>query len=540
MAFCIKCGASMADDSKFCMMCGTPRDVQPVMEAPVMEAPVMEAPVVEAPVMEAPVMEAPVVEAPVMEAPAVEESVAKVAVSLSKESQPEVAQQGFAPAQSGVPQPSFVPVQSAPQQAYSTQSAYQQQYSSVPNGPRKSKKGPIIAIISAAVLAVVAIVVALILILGGGTVEVDLSKYVKIEYSGYDETGNAYVYLDESKLLVDILKAQGEDVTSTNKVSFSMKALMNSIELEQTNFENLTNGEKITITVKYDTLLMEDNDIEFKNGTKEYTVEGLAELMEVDPFEDITIKLSGTSPNGYVYYNNGSDIDCVRWSSFEFDKDDELKNGDTITLRVKPDSIEYALEKGYKYTATSKDYKVEGLDFYYESMAEISQEHMKQYEDEASLKFDNSMEWISYAEISDKKLLGTYFAKYDGYASNNIIVFVYTATLTSTEGNFDTTTIYVPVYLKVGCIKDGKLDYIYAYTDGYISTEQGYGSYTGYISGDLMYTEFIINFLSKNKYEVTASEGMPEFKEVTGQNILPAPGGQTTTPEEPSVEPEEN
>ena len=578
MAFCIKCGAAMEDDSRFCMMCGTPRETQPVAEQPVMT-----------PVVEQPVVNPVVVEQ--VEQPAEQEPAGKVAVSLSKEPQadfaetqsvevsqpdfasvqpevpqtgfesvqPEVPQTGFTPVQPEVPQTGFtpvqpeapqtgftpvqpevpqtgfvsvqpeaqqagfVPVQSAPQQAYDTQPAYQQTYSAVPNGPRKTKKGPIIAVLSVGFVAIAAIIVAIVMLLNKGPAEIDLSNYVEIEYDGYDTTGTAYVYINDTKLLVDILKAQGED-TNTSKVSFSMKALMNSIEVEQNTYEGLSNGEKISITVKFDQLLMEENDIEFKNATKEYTVEDLVELIEVDPFENITIRFSGTSPEGYAYYDNSSDISCVRWAEMEFDKDDELANGDTVTLRVTQKAIDNAVSNGYRFTVTSKDYKVEGLSYYYTSIDEISDEHMEKYKAEADSAFDDAMSWASYVEVSDKELLGTYFAKSTVYPSNNMIIFVYTATVTSTEGYFDPTTIYVPVSMRVSCVEKGELGNIWGYTDGFMTTEVGYGSCTGYISGDLMYTNYILNNVSKNDYEVIATKGMPEFKETTAENVLPAPG----------------
>ena len=545
----------------------------PVMEVPLMEAPVMEVPVMEVPLMEAPVMEAPVMEAPVMEAPMMEDSIMenqvteeqpKVAVSLRKENQPDVAQGsfvptqpdmqqgGFAPAQPQMGQGGFVPVQpemaqngftpsqSVPFNGYNPQ---QQPYTAAGAQPRKKKKGPIIALISIGVVAIVAIVLAIVLIFGGGATEIDLSKYIVIDYDGYDTTGTAYVKIDESKLLVDILKAQGEDATQLSKVSFSMKALINSVEIEQTTYTQLSNGQKISITVKYDNLLMEENDVEFKNATSEHTVKDLVELIEVDPFKDITIEFSGTSPNGYVYYDNNSDIDCVRWASMEFDQDSKLKNGDTVTLRVKPSAIENAIDSGYRFTVTSKEYKVEGLNFYYASLDEISAEHMKEYDKVAKETFDDAISWVYSMKYSDVKVIGKYFATSKTYPSNNMIIYVYTATVTSPEGNFDPTTIYMPVYMKVSCVEDGKLGHVWGGTDGFMTTEVGYGSAYGYVSGDLMYTKYIVKNLMENDYEVVASKDMPAFKEIEDdvENKLPAPGqtgGETETPpvDDPTAE----
>ena len=124
-----------------------------------------------------------------------------------------------------------------------------------------------------------------------------------------------------------------------------------------------------------------------------------------------------------------------------------------------------------------------------------------------------------------------------------MIIYVYTATVTSTEGNFDPTTIYIPVYMKVSCVEDGELGNLWGGTDGFMTTEVGYGSAYGYVSGDLMYTKYIVKNLMANDYEVVASKDMPAFKEIEGdvENKLPAPGqtgGETETPsvEDPSGE----
>lgn len=481
MTLCNKCGALIEGESKFCAKCGAPREEQVTENV----------------------------------SPA-ENIVSEQVIEPEMPAQP--AYQAEIPGQ---------PV-------YQAEMPMQSVYSPIPQGPQKKSKGPIIAIISAAVVAIAAIVVAIILLLQPSVAEIDLSKYVKITYDGYDTTGTATVDIDETKLLIDILKAQGED-TNTNIISFSMKALLNSIQIEKNYYENLSNGDKISITIKYDQLLMEENDVEFSNATKDYEVKDLVELIEVDPFEDITVQFSGTSPEGYARVINESDINCVRWANTEFDKNNELKNGDTVTLRISPDSVNYAVSEGYKFTATSKDYVVEGLSYYYESMDEISDEHMAEYKEEADRVIEEAVDWMYDAEVSDIKVLGTYFAKSTVYPSNNMVIFVYTATLKSTEGAFDPTTIYIPVSMRVTCVEDGKLGNLYGGTHGYMDTEVGYDTFYGYVSGDIMYTEYILDELPDNDYEVIATEGMPEFKETTDENRLPAPS-QPSTGDESSTE----
>ncbi|MBQ2744101.1 MAG: zinc-ribbon domain-containing protein [Lachnospiraceae bacterium] len=560
MAFCMKCGAQMTDSDKFCMQCGSPRTEQPVVEVPVtepvVEAPVME-PVVEAPVME-PVVEAPVIE-PVEEASVAESSIVDTPVVESAEEapttepeveemvQPEPQVMEIPSAEENI-QPVFqteTPAQPVFQAEIPAQPVFQGEvpaqpvFSAIPQEPKKKSKGPIIAIISAAVVALIGIIVAIVLLLMPSVEELDLSKYITVEYDGYDSTGTADVYLDKTKLLIGILDAQGEDTksVSSSKLSLSLNALINSIEIEVSSVDNsldsLSNGDKIIVTVKYDELLMEENDLEFTNAKKEYTVKGLVELEEIDPFEDVTVEFSGTSPNGYANYSRGSDIDCVRWATMEFDNNSDLRNGDVVTLSIDPASVDNAVKEGYKFAVTSKEYTVEGLDYYYESLDQISDEHMAEFKEKADKEIEDEISWLYNMAMTDIQNIGTYFAKAEDYPSNSYIIFVYTATLTSEDGKFPTSQIYIPVKVSGMLVEDGELDYISAFSEGYMSIEGSYTSVRGYVSGDVMYTESIMNLIDDD-YEITASDDMPEFKETTDENILkqstqaPTTEGETT------------
>lgn len=527
MANCINCGAELLEDSKFCIKCGTPRDAQPIEVQPTVEP------------------------------------------QEVQYQQPTVGPQGFqtvysdfetpeiAPAQSSFETPEIAPAQlfaEQPQQtlgavpAYQSQSAFepiapvqpayqpipnsQQTFSNIPQEPKKSKKGPIIAFVSIAVVAIAAIVVALVMLLTPNVAEIDLTKYIKVEYEGTDSVGTAVVTYDKTQLLIDILREQGEDPSdaASSKLSLSMNALMNSIEFEVSQIDNLTNGDKITVTVKYDSLLMEENNIDFTKTSKDFTVENLVELIEIDPFEDITVEFYGTAPNGYASTSNTSDIDCVRWAYFEFDMNEGLRNGDTVTLRVDKEDVDNAVSDGYKFTATSKEYTVEGLDYYYESAEQISDEQMEAYRKEADEEMENEKNWLYDAVLEDVKCIGSYFAKSNEHDTNNKLIFVYTATVSSTESEFAAAEIYIPIVVSGMLVEDGKVDYVYANSRGGISVDGRFSTIVGYVSGDVMYTELILGEFGE-EYEVTASDDLPKFKETTDENVLPAATDEPTAQE---------
>lgn len=567
MANCINCGAELLKDSKFCIKCGTPTAVQPVEEQSSMKPQEVE------------------YEQPTMEPQGVEYEQPTVEPQGVEYEQPEIEPQGFqtaysdfetpeiAPAQSSFETPEIAPAQfgaEQPQQnlgavpTYQSQSAYepiapvqpayqaipnsQQVFSNIPQEPKKSKKGPIIAFVSIAVVAIAAIVVALVMLLTPNVAEIDLTKYITVEYEGTDSVGTAVVTYDKTRLLIDILREQGEDPSdaASSKLSLSMNALMNSIEFEVSQSDNLSNGDKITVTVKYDSLLMEENNIDFTKNSKDYTVEKLVELIEIDPFEDITVEFYGTSPNGYVSTSNSSDIDCVRWAYFEFDVDEGLRNGDTVTLRIDEDDVDSAVSDGYKFTATSKEYTVEGLDYYYEAAWQISDEHMEAYRKEADEEIEYEISWLYNAVLEDVKCIGSYFAKSTEHDTNNKLIFVYTATVSSTEGEFAAAQIYIPIVVSGMLVEDGKVEYMNASSRGGISVEGRFSTIVGYVSGDVMYTELILGELGE-EYEVTASDDLPQFKETTDENVLPAatdePAAQTPadgttgqTPDEDTIQ----
>lgn len=398
------------------------------------------------------------------------------------------------------------------------QNMNQQAYGNQKQKPKKNGK-LIAALIGIGVLVVGIIAAVLILIFAGGTDDVDLSKYVTVEFEGYDTLGTADAEIDLEELAVGILKAQGEDVKkySSSSINLSLKSLLNSIEIEISQNENLSNGDVVEVKITYDKKLMEENDLNFLNTELTFTAENLEELIEIDPFEDVTVEFSGTQPSGYAYYDDDSDIDVVKYCYMTFDKSDGLSNGDVVTLSVSETDIQYALESGYIFTETSKEYTVEGLKYYLGSLDDMSDEHLKAMQEKAEEEIEYEYSWdASYGKIENLEHVGTYFLKsVDDGDSYNKAVLIYTAKLISVKNEFEATQIYIPVTV-TGLLVDGEgeLDkYIYASAGGNIKVEGKYYSFVGYLSGADMYQNLIKDIDDDYTFEV--SKGMPDFENET-------------------------
>ena len=126
-------------------------------------------------------------------------------------------------------------------------------------------------------------------------------------------------------------------------------------------------------------------------------------------------------------------------------------------------------------------------------------------QDEYSSEYDGSLSNIKY--------IGSYFAKND-YDYNCYMYAIYTATLTSSDGDFEPTTVYLPVQLKY-LIIDGNgdliLDNIYAYMKGSFNIDGTWNYFDGYDDPYEMYEDLVESY--ENDYDFESSSELPDFSE---------------------------
>ena len=557
MAFCGNCGTQVGDDADFCPNCG--QKLKGEMEQPAeQEAPVQEQPAEqETPVQEQPAEQ----EAPVQEQPAEQKTPVQEQPQQGQfQSQPQQGQFQGQPQQGqfqGQPQPGQFQgqpqqgqFQSQPQQGqfqgrpqqgqfqgqfqgrpqqgqFQGQPQPQQgQFQGQPQQARPPKKpfkmtkqlwALLIAVIAVVVVAIVALVV-----VKNQKKKVNINDYISVEYNGYETAGTAYVDFDETGFSEAVIKAQGKKLKNvkslddldwsdlTDLMGSSNWDLIDSITFDVKPDSDLSNGDVVTVTASW------NEDYEKKAGVKilskeqEFTVEGLEEVKEVDPFEDIEVTFSGTPPYVYPDWTNNSDDDYLRYLWFNFEDYDSLDVGDTVTLTV-DESEENALANGYKFTQTSKEYIVSGVDSYVTSAADISADNLDSMKNEATDALDayfaNNNSYIGNSGFSYE---GSYYLvakSSDTWGDTNVLYLVFSTTVTSAENAFEPTVVYFPVkYTNIMALSDGSQNFnTYGDVEGYTELEYDDGWYNveGYTDGAQMFNDLVVTQKVDYTYEVT-------------------------------------
>ena len=571
MAFCGNCGTQVGDDADFCPNCG--QKLKGEMEQPAEQAaPVQEQPAEqETPVQEQPAeQETPVQEQPAEQAAPVQEQPAEQAAPVQEQpqqgqfqsqpqqgqfqSQPQQGQFQSQPQQGqfqgqpqqgqfqgrpqqgqfqGQPQqgqfqgqPQQGQFQGQPQQGQFQGRPQQGQFQGQPQQARPPKKpfkmtkqlwALLIAVIAVIVVAIVALVV-----VKNQKKKVNINDYISVEYNGYETAGTAYVDFDETGFSEAVIKAQGKKLKNvkslddldwsdlTDLMGSSNWDLIDSITFDVKPDSDLSNGDVVTVTASW------NEDYEKKAGVKilskeqEFTVEGLEEVKEVDPFEDIEVTFSGTPPYVYPNWTNNSDDDYLRYLWFNFEDYDSLDVGDTVTLTV-DESEENALANGYKFTQTSKEYIVSGVDSYVTSAADISADNLDSMKNEATdvldAYFANNNSYIGNSGFSYE---GSYYLvakNSDTWGDTNVLYLVFSTTVTSAENAFEPTVVYFPVkYTNIMALSDGSQSFnTYGDIEGYTDLEYDDGWYNvdGYTDGAQMFNDLVVTQKVDYTYEVT-------------------------------------
>ena len=214
--------------------------------------------------------------------------------------------------------------------------------------------------------------------------KIDLNRYAVITASGYDGYGRAEVSVDREALESDIaacLLSEGAIETGEGKsrleafrASEYYEEIMESISWSLDLEEDLSNGDTITLTISCEPEDQEGFGLAFRSEPVLYTVSGLEEVIQTDPFEKLTVTVSGTGPDGVL----GMEWDDSLPWTYEASPDRGLSNGDEVLIRVAlsdgMDERTLAGERGYALTGTEMSYRVEGLPSYAVSLSDLSEE----------------------------------------------------------------------------------------------------------------------------------------------------------------------
>lgn len=189
---------------------------------------------------------------------------------------------------------------------------------------------------------------------------IDMSKYIKIEYKGYNKHATANATLMTDKIEEDF----GYDVYSK---------IRNQITLTVENNGTLENGNTVKVKVEVNNSYnLERNGIKLSTDTVEFKVEGLADATEVDAFKDITVDVTGMSPNLSISITNNSTDEFLKTVEYSVSKRTGVANGETVTITAESWDENLALEKALALKETTMEYTVTGQAAYIFSLSEIN------------------------------------------------------------------------------------------------------------------------------------------------------------------------
>lgn len=148
-----------------------------------------------------------------------------------------------------------------------------------------------------------------VMLMTGCGKKVDLNECVKLKIEGIDTVGTARVEVDNDKLELLIADTLGIDVPEDVDDLASFGAALSAMEkIEEAKdciefivepSENLSNGDKVTVSVEIDEAICEELGIKFKFKEIEEKVSGLKEadvISQKELFKDIIVEFTGVAP----------------------------------------------------------------------------------------------------------------------------------------------------------------------------------------------------------------------------------------------------
>lgn len=347
---------------------------------------------------------------------------------------------------------------------------------------------------------------------GCGGKTFDLSNLVIIKSSGLDTKGKANVSVDWSLLEAEIKKNAKNEMVAVQQAL----ELENSILFELDKEEDLSNGDKITLTISWNKDVAKEAGFKFKGDSQTLTVSDLREAKDIDLFADLKLDYDGVSPDAELIIRNESSDSFVKSVNFSADSSSNISNGDVITIKAQYDTSK-AESAGYLVSKTEKQYTVSGIDEYIQKYEDIDDETMKAMEKQAidlieatfadeyiisSLLYPDDFNKrfnVNFDDIKLNQLTLTdnyFFVLKAGMTVewgdvNNSIFMVYKAEYSDNYGADN--VIYMPVYFK-NIIKreDEKIDVVI--TDAVISDYNN-------SNFDNMYRDVVTSNKAKYEYE---------------------------------------
>ena len=235
------------------------------------------------------------------------------------------------------------------------------------------------------------IVMSLNLTACGSTTKVELSQYLSVSYTGYNGNGIPRIDFDFADFEYGIM-SQWKDKDKLDKLA-ELTAVETTITYAADVYEGLSNGDTITVKISLNEEKAKEYGYSFTGLEKKFTVEGLTEPIEIDPFaEDIfgsgkivDVTLEGIDPFVCLYLRNTADLsDPIRHITYQVDKDWNLKNSEVITVTATLD--EKYQKQGYLLTRTETTIAIEGFDRYASAASDLTRDVLESISNRAYLE----------------------------------------------------------------------------------------------------------------------------------------------------------
>ena len=400
-----------------------------------------------------------------------------------------------------------------------------------------------------------AVVVLVLIFMLSGKPTINLDDYVTVEFEGYNTVGHARVTVDEDRFYEENLEnleisddtwekmedmAYESSESDSELAAFLIGRTMQAIQFlsdrevagiffdevwqtrSLTPSSDLSNGDTVVFAWELSDgdkeLLEELFGVKIKFGDpKEYTVEGLEEPEEIDPFEGVDVTFSGIAPNGEAILDASNGPESCQ-SLYELDPQEGLSNGDTVTLYLDRDDVnEYLTENyGVVVSETSKTYMVEGLASYAASLDEIPEETAesmrKQSEDviRAEIARRQGVTLNELTHVGDIMLS----PKVPGTMNrNNALYNVYhiNATVANTVGTVDVETYIWVCYYDLTMLADGTCSVDvsdYQKTNSYITVSIGVNTYfvPGFENYETLFSNTVTTNIADWNYETDIAQ----------------------------------
>ena len=215
------------------------------------------------------------------------------------------------------------------------------------------------------ILLMISILTAMLIFAGCGKEEVDLKNFIKVTYEGANGYGMAYVKLDKDDLCDYIYNLKEYENDQEKMAAMAqIYAFRDTLKCTSVNTDQLSNGDKVKITIAYNVSAIEDYNVEFINSSIEETVSGLKEVEVIDAFANLEVSCSGISPKIQLSINNNGTNEYDQYLRFWIEGDNNsFKKGDTVDIKV-AFKDNYPAYLGYIIEEDTMNYVIQDVPYY--------------------------------------------------------------------------------------------------------------------------------------------------------------------------------